>query len=110
MTILANRPYGESEGAMTSGVISSRRRGMRLSGEEVTDIKCYLTGDSYDDGGFAVRRYRLTDKHGFTRDVYNTKINIYRRHGEPIFLGIQDHDLWRLRWRLRRSVSRIGSA
>ena len=88
----------------------SKLRGMSLSGEEVTDIKCYLTGDSYDDGGFAVRRYRLTDKHGYTRDVYNAKINIYRRHGEPIFLGIQDHDLWRLRWRLRRSVSRIGSA
>lgn len=88
----------------------SKLRGMSLSGEEITDIKCYLTGDSHDDGSFAVRRYRLTDKHGFTRDVYNTKINIYRRHGEPILLGIQDHDLWRLRWRLRRSVSRIGSA
>ncbi len=85
-------------------------RGIKLSGDEVSDIKCYLTGESFADGGFLVSRYRLTDKHGYTRDIFNAKINIYRREGEPIYLGIQDHDLWRLRWRLRRSVSQIGTA
>ena len=63
-------------------------RGIKLSGDEVSDIKCYLTGESFADGGFLVSRYRLTDKHGYTRDIFNAKINIYRREGEPIYLGI----------------------
>jgi hypothetical protein len=35
----------------------------------------------------------VTDKHGLTRYAYNAKINIYRENAEPIFLGVQDHDL-----------------
>jgi hypothetical protein len=38
---------------------------MTLSDEEIRDIKCYLTGAQRADGGFAIHRYRVTDKHGY---------------------------------------------
>ena len=71
----------------------SKLRGMTLSDEQIRDIKCYLTGAPKPGGAFAIHRYRITDKHGTSRNVFNAKINIYRSGGEPIFLGIQDRDL-----------------
>jgi hypothetical protein len=71
----------------------SKLRGMTLSGERIRDIKCYLTGAQRPGGDFAIHRYRITDKHGHSRNVFNAKINVYRSGGEPIFLGIQDRDL-----------------
>ncbi|MEQ8664698.1 MAG: hypothetical protein RIC16_03155 [Rhodospirillales bacterium] len=71
----------------------SSLKGLELSGDEVDSIKCYLTGDQFDNGEFGVRRYRLVDKHRKQRSVYNAKINIYRRHGDPIYLGLQTRDL-----------------
>jgi hypothetical protein len=71
----------------------SKLRGMTLSGEEIREIKCYLTGAQRPTGDFAIHRYRITDKHGYSRNVYNAKINIYRSGGDPIFLGIQEKDL-----------------
>jgi cytochrome c oxidase subunit 3 len=32
---------------------------------------------------------QIVDKHGFSRNVFNAKINIHRQEGEPIFLGLQ---------------------
>jgi len=68
-------------------------KGLVISGDEIEDFKCYLTGQSRDDGTFAVTHYTVKDKHGLTRSVYNAKINIHRREAEPIFLGIQHKDL-----------------
>jgi hypothetical protein len=45
------------------------------------------------NGAYNIKRYRIADKHGRTRDVFNAKINIYRKKAEPIFLGTQDMDL-----------------
>ena len=56
-------------------------------------IKCYLTGTKAPDGTYTNTKYLITDKHGLTRHAYNAKINIYRENAEPIFLGVQDHDL-----------------
>jgi len=68
--------------------------GLDISGGRVSNIRCYLTGRGLNDGRFLVNRYHLRDKHGTTRTVYNAKINIHREGAEPIFLGIQNEELW----------------
>jgi len=70
----------------------SSLEGIVLSGDQVDDIRCYLTGERRD-ADFAIKRYLIADKHGRTRNVYNAKINIYRANAEPIFLGAQTSDL-----------------
>jgi hypothetical protein len=67
--------------------------GLELSGERVSAIKCYLTGEKQANGAFDIRRLRIRDKHGLERTAYNAKINIYRDAAEPILLGIEDRKL-----------------
>ena len=67
--------------------------GMEFSGERVTAIKCYLTGEDVGDGTFNIRRLTIRDKHGLTRVAYNAKVNIYRESAKPILLGIEDKKL-----------------
>ncbi|MDH3494988.1 MAG: hypothetical protein OEM82_15660, partial [Acidobacteriota bacterium] len=67
--------------------------GLELSGERVTAIKCYLTGEKLESGEFNIRRLNIRDKHGLTRTAYNAKINIYRDTAQPILLGIEDSKL-----------------
>jgi hypothetical protein len=71
----------------------SKLSGLVLSGEKVTAIKCYLTGERVDDGTFNIRRLNIKDKHGLTRTAYNAKVNIYRESARPILLGIEDKKL-----------------
>ncbi|MDA0681124.1 MAG: hypothetical protein O2880_12405 [Proteobacteria bacterium] len=67
--------------------------GIELSGERVTAIKCYLTGERLESGEFNIRRLNIKDKHGLTRSAYNAKINIYRDKAQPILLGIEDRNI-----------------
>ncbi|MDH5344310.1 MAG: hypothetical protein OEW59_00990 [Gammaproteobacteria bacterium] len=67
--------------------------GLELSGERVTAIKCYLTGEKLHNGDFSIRRLQIRDKHGLTRTAFNAKINIYRDNAPPILLGIEDRKL-----------------
>lgn len=67
--------------------------GMELSGERVTAIKCYLTGENMGGGQFNIRRLTIRDKHGLSRVAFNAKVNIYRETAQPILLGIQDRKL-----------------
>jgi hypothetical protein len=67
--------------------------GMELSGERVTAIKCYLTGENLGGGEFNIRRLTIRDKHGLSRVAFNAKVNIYRETAQPILLGIQDKKL-----------------
>lgn len=67
--------------------------GLELSGEAVESIKCYLTGRAQADGTFTIRKLSIHDKHGRTRAAYNAKVNIHRRGGGPILLGIEDRQL-----------------
>jgi hypothetical protein len=67
--------------------------GLELSGERVTAIKCYLTGEHMGGGQFNIRRIHIRDKHGLSRVAYNAKVNIYRETAEPILLGIEDRKL-----------------
>jgi hypothetical protein len=71
----------------------SRLSGMELSGERVTAIKCYLTGENMGGGQFNIRRLTIKDKHGLSRVAFNAKVNIYRDAAQPILLGIQDKKL-----------------
>jgi len=71
----------------------SKLSGMELSGERVTAIKCYLTGENLGGGQFNIRRLTIKDKHGLSRVAFNAKVNIYRETARPILLGIQDKKL-----------------
>jgi hypothetical protein len=67
--------------------------GLEFSGEKVTAIKCYLTGEDMGAGHFNIRRLHIKDKHGLSRVAYNAKVNIYRDSAQPILLGIEDRKL-----------------
>jgi len=67
--------------------------GLELSGEKVTAIKCYLTGERLESGEFSIRKLQIRDKHGLSRAAYNAKVNIYRDLAQPILLGIEDKKL-----------------
>ncbi len=71
----------------------SQLSGMVLSGDKVTAIKCYLTGENMGAGQFNIRRLTIKDKHGLSRVAFNAKVNIYREAAQPILLGIQDKKL-----------------
>jgi len=71
----------------------SKLSGMEFSGERVSAIKCYLTGENMGGGQFNIRRLHIKDKHGLSRVAYNAKVNIYRESAQPILLGIEDRKL-----------------
>lgn len=71
----------------------SSLNGLVLSGDEIDSINCYLTGDRVESLVFAVRKYIIVDKHGRSRNVYNAKVNIYRKDTEPVFLGLPTNNL-----------------
>jgi hypothetical protein len=71
-----------------------RLNGLHISGGRIETSRCYLTGASLPGGLYQVNRYRLRDKHGDMRTVYNAKINIHRESAAPIFLGIRNEELW----------------
>jgi hypothetical protein len=67
--------------------------GLELSGDKVSAIKCYLTGERLASGEFSIRKLQIMDKHGLCRTAYNAKVNIYREQAQPILLGIEDKKL-----------------
>jgi hypothetical protein len=67
--------------------------GIRLAGDVVRDIRCYVTGPRRPDDTFGISRYSAADKHGMSRCMFNAKINIHRHDAAPIFLGIRDPDV-----------------
>jgi len=71
----------------------SKLSGLIFSGERVTAIKCYLTGEDMGGGQFNIRQLHIQDKHGLSRVAYNAKVNIYRETAQPILLGIEDRKL-----------------
>ncbi len=71
----------------------SNLRGVKLSGEHVESIRCYLTGPHLGKDNFDITRLKITDKHGLSRIAFNAKVNIYREGGKTIFLGLRHADL-----------------
>ena len=72
-----------------------RLAAVRLSGERISALKCYLTGEPIGAGMFSVKTFSITDKHGLRRDVFNAKVNIYRGDAEPLLLGLEHGELER---------------
>lgn len=76
-----------------------RFRGMELSGGDIQNCSCYLTGEQIAPGCFNISRLGIQDKHGFLHHVYNQKMNIVlapREAGAPavnLFLGMQQREL-----------------
>ena len=68
-------------------------RGLTIAGDHIENIRCYLTGHRVEGDPFPISRYRIHDKHGIGRSVYNAKINIHRQTEDPIFLGVQNEEL-----------------
>jgi len=77
----------------STAVTLDQLNGLDISGGEVMNIRCYLTGRSLGSGRYLVNRYHVRDKHGETRSVYNAKINIHLDKSDPIFLGMRTEDL-----------------
>ena len=67
-------------------------QGQSLAGETIESVHCFLSGESGASGGQTVRRFRITDKHGRARNVYNLRINI-RTNKKPLMLGSHDSEL-----------------
>jgi hypothetical protein len=68
--------------------------GLALGGAEIDEIACYLTGrPDGASGEFGISEFEIADKHGLPHRVYNAKVNIHRRAGEPIYLGLPEEDL-----------------
>ncbi len=61
-----------------------------IDGRRVEQVRCYLTGPRRRNGSYDVSVYRITDKHGKQRDVFNAKLNIVLDAGQTIQLGLQD--------------------
>jgi hypothetical protein len=79
--------------------LTRQLNGVSLAGAEIESIACYLTGppshaaEGQLGDAYHIREYELTDKHGQPHRVFNAKINIHRRAGRPILLGLRDADL-----------------
>ncbi|MEL4177428.1 hypothetical protein [Roseateles sp. PN1] len=67
--------------------------GLALGGSEIDEIACYLTGRRDEESQFDISEFAIRDKHGLEHRVYNAKINIHRRQGESIYLGLREEDL-----------------
>ena len=63
----------------------------KLTGRQIEEPGNACATDDSDD--FGISEFEIADKHGLPHRVYNAKINIHRRNGEPIYLGLREEDL-----------------
>lgn len=67
-------------------------RGVVLSGHKIESLHCYLTEEA-PAGTDAIRKFRIADKHGLTRDAYNVRVDISLAGDAPISLGLAPAEL-----------------
>ncbi len=70
-----------------------RQKSLTLHGQQVEEIKTYLTGEHAKDDRFYVDKLNFTDKHGKSVSAFNAKANFYQVGSKPIFLGLQHAEL-----------------
>ncbi|MFZ5930891.1 MAG: hypothetical protein ACOY15_06720 [Pseudomonadota bacterium] len=76
-----------------------RFKGMGLSGGNIRQCACYLTGEEVGQGFYNILRFEIQDKHGFLHYAYNQKMNLVLAPQEKgaavtnIFLGKQQEEL-----------------
>ncbi|MCV2419400.1 hypothetical protein [Paucibacter sp. DJ2R-2] len=98
-TLMRDEHSGEEQRIASIDFVERTRRplkalnGLSLAGAEIDEIACYLTGRRNAQGEFGISEFEILDKHGRAHRVYNAKINIHRRAGEPIYLGLREEDL-----------------
>ncbi|WIV97773.1 hypothetical protein [Kinneretia aquatilis] len=98
-TLMRDEHSGEVQRMASIDFVERTRRplkalnGLSLAGAEIDEIACYLTGRPNGQGEFGISEFEILDKHGRAHRVYNAKINIHRRAGEPIYLGLREEDL-----------------
>ena len=98
-TLMRDEHSGEVQRIASIDFVERTRRplkalnGLSLAGAEIDEIACYLTGRRNALGEFGISEFEILDKHGRAHRVYNAKINIHRRAGEPIYLGLREEDL-----------------
>jgi hypothetical protein len=98
-TLMREESSGEAQRIDSVDFVERTRRplkalnGLSLAGAEIDEIACYLTGQRDVDGNFDVSEFEIADKHGQPHRVYNAKINIHRRAGESVYLGLREEDL-----------------
>ncbi|MEJ6006225.1 hypothetical protein WG899_11745 [Paucibacter sp. AS339] len=98
-TLMRSETSGEIQRIDSIEFVERTRRplkqlnGLSLAGAEIDEIACYLTGRRDARGEFGISEFEISDKHGLPHRVYNAKINIHRRQGQPIFLGLREEDL-----------------
>lgn len=67
--------------------------GIEISDRAIENAHCFLTGESGSSAGNIIRRFRITDKHGRSRNAYNLRVNIHTDSSRPLILGAQDSNL-----------------
>lgn len=89
-------PYSKTRNEETVDTLSFIRevqrseiqlRNVALSGEMIEAVNCRLTSAPGDEGQ-AIRKYRITDKHKLTRDVYNVNVDIALTNASTLSLGL----------------------
>jgi len=66
--------------------------GIQLAGKLISSVHCYLTeGEGYS-GESTARRFKVTDKHGLSRHVYNLQLEV-DLEGDVLCLGLDESDL-----------------
>ena len=75
-------------------------QGEMLAEKTIATMHCFLTGETGASGGKTARRFRITDKHGRSRNVYNLRINIRTvNDSESIILGKVNGELPKRQYR-----------
>ncbi|MCV2370427.1 hypothetical protein [Roseateles oligotrophus] len=98
-TLMRDENSGEIQRIDSVDFVERTRRplkalnGLTLAGAEIDEIACYLTGNRDAGGAFGISEFEISDKHGRPHRVYNAKINIHRRDGQPVYLGLREEDL-----------------
>ncbi|MCB1676499.1 MAG: hypothetical protein KDI01_09420 [Halioglobus sp.] len=67
-------------------------QGTQLSGKTITAMSCHLSESPDQSTGAGPRRFRIVDKHGLSRYVYNLQLDI-GLEGHELSLGLDDSDL-----------------
>jgi hypothetical protein len=67
--------------------------GIPLSGDAIAAMQCRPAGTLDGEGERRPRRFKLTDKHSISREVYSLQVEITTASGRSLMLGLNDADL-----------------
>ena len=71
---------------------SGSLNGIQFSGKAISGVRSYLTAESGSQGKPVPRRFKVTDKHGLSRQAYNLQVEI-DLGDEPLAMGLSGEAL-----------------